>query len=130
MNFGRKASQLVKPGRAIPILADPRYACERGPAWRAKAGTAHGFFPEPLGLQRLVDSPSPDPGLAAREGTEGAAKHNQAVRAGPRDIMEDWGISGRPIQHFFVRDSRDGARRTGKPMVMIPFSRKNGGSVR
>ncbi len=87
MTLEEKASQLVNQARAIPRLQVPAYDW-----WSealhgvANAGTAT-VFPEPIGLAATFDD------LLIHEiaiviGTEARAKHNQAVRAGRRDIME------------------------------------------
>jgi beta-glucosidase len=52
----------------------------------ANAGTAT-VFPEPIGLAATFDDPLIHE-MAVVIGTEARAKHNQAVRAGRRDIME------------------------------------------
>ena len=52
----------------------------------ANAGTAT-VFPEPVGLAATFDDPLIHE-MAIVIGTEARAKHNQAVRAGRRDIME------------------------------------------
>ena len=52
----------------------------------ANAGTAT-VFPEPIGLAATFDSPLIHD-MAVVISTEARAKHNQAVRAGRRDIME------------------------------------------
>jgi beta-glucosidase len=52
----------------------------------ARAGTAT-VFPEPIGLAATFDVPLIHD-MAEVIGTEARAKHNQAVRAGRRDIME------------------------------------------
>jgi beta-glucosidase len=82
-----KASQLVNQARAIPRLQVPAYDW-----WSealhgvANAGTAT-VFPEPIGLAATFDPPLIHE-MAVVIGTEARAKHNQAVRAGRRDIME------------------------------------------
>jgi beta-glucosidase len=87
MTLEEKASQLVNQARAIPRLNIPAYDW-----WSealhgvANAGTAT-VFPEPIGLAATFDD------LLIHEmaiviGTEARAKHDQAVRAGRRDIME------------------------------------------
>src|ERR1700733_15097712 len=87
MTLEEKASQLVNQARAIPRLQVPAYDW-----WSealhgvARAGTAT-VFPEPIGLAATFDVPLiHDMGVVI--GTEARAKHNQAVRAGRRDIME------------------------------------------
>jgi len=87
MTLEEKASQLVNQSRAIPRLQVPQYDW-----WSealhgvANAGTAT-VFPEPIGLAATFDSPLIHE-MAVVIGTEARAKHNQAVRAGRRDIME------------------------------------------
>jgi beta-glucosidase len=87
MTLEEKASQLVNQARAIPRLQVPAYDW-----WSealhgvANAGTAT-VFPEPIGLAATFDVPLIHD-MAAAIGTEARAKHNQAVRAGRRDIME------------------------------------------
>ncbi len=87
MTLEEKASQLVNQARAIPRLQVPEYNW-----WSealhgvANAGTAT-VFPEPIGLAATFDVPLIHD-MAVVIGTEGRAKHNQAVRAGRRDIME------------------------------------------
>jgi beta-glucosidase len=87
MTLEQKASQLVNQARAIPDLQVPAYDW-----WSealhgvANAGTAT-VFPEPIGLAATFDD-SLIHEMAVVIGTEARAKHNQAVRAGRRDIME------------------------------------------
>jgi beta-glucosidase len=87
MTLEEKASQLVNQARAIPRLQVPQYDW-----WSealhgvARAGTAT-VFPEPIGLAATFDSPLIHE-MAVVIGTEGRAKHHQAVRAGRRDIAE------------------------------------------
>jgi beta-glucosidase len=87
MTLEEKASQLVNQARAIPRLQVPNYDW-----WSealhgvANAGTAT-VFPEPVGLAATFDDPLIHE-MAVVIGTEARAKHNQAVRAGRRDIME------------------------------------------
>ncbi len=87
MTLEEKASQLVNQARAIPRLQVPAYDW-----WSealhgvANAGTAT-VFPEPIGLAATFDVPLIHD-MAVVIGTEARAKHNQAVRAGRRDIME------------------------------------------
>src|ERR1700733_4962354 len=87
MTLEEKASQLVNQARAIPRLQVPGYDW-----WSealhgvANAGTAT-VFPEPIGLAASFDSPLIHD-MAVVIGTEARAKHNQAIRAGRRDIME------------------------------------------
>ena len=87
MTLEEKASQLVNQARAIPRLQVPQYDW-----WSealhgvANAGTAT-VFPEPIGLAATFDDPLIHQ-MAIVIGTEARAKHNQAVRAGRRDIME------------------------------------------
>jgi beta-glucosidase len=87
MTLEEKASQLVNQARAIPRLQVPAYNW-----WSealhgvARAGTAT-VFPEPVGLAATFDAPLIHD-MAIVIGTEARAKHNQAVRAGRRDIME------------------------------------------
>src|ERR1700723_1152268 len=87
MTLEEKASQLVNQARAIPRLKVPAYDW-----WSealhgvARAGTAT-VFPEPVGLAATFDDPLIHE-MAIVIGTEARAKHNQAVSAGRRDIME------------------------------------------
>jgi beta-glucosidase len=87
MTLEEKASQLVNQARAIPRLQVPTYDW-----WSealhgvANAGTAT-VFPEPIGLAATFDAPLIHE-MAVVISTEARAKHNQAVRAGRRDIME------------------------------------------
>ncbi len=87
MTLEEKASQLVNQARAIPRLQVPAYDW-----WSealhgvANAGTAT-VFPEPIGLAATFDD-SLIHHMAIVIGTEARAKHNQAVKAGRRDIME------------------------------------------
>jgi beta-glucosidase len=87
MTLEEKATQLVNQARAIPRLQIPAYDW-----WSealhgvARAGTAT-VFPEPIGLAATFDDPLIHE-MAVVIGTEARAKHNQAVRAGRRDIME------------------------------------------
>jgi beta-glucosidase len=87
MTLKEKASQLVNQARAIPRLQIPAYDW-----WSealhgvANAGTAT-VFPEPIGLAATFDD-SLIHDMAVVIGTEARAKHNQAVRAGRRDVME------------------------------------------
>jgi beta-glucosidase len=87
MTLGEKASQLVNQSRAIPRLNIPEYDW-----WSealhgvARAGTAT-VFPEPIGLAATFDTPLIHD-MAVVISTEARAKHEQAVRAGRRDIME------------------------------------------
>jgi beta-glucosidase len=87
MTLDEKASQLVNQARAIPRLQVPAYNW-----WSealhgvARAGAAT-VFPEPVGLAATFDVPLIHD-MAIVIGTEARAKHNQAVRAGRRAIME------------------------------------------
>ncbi|HEY6332804.1 MAG TPA: glycoside hydrolase family 3 N-terminal domain-containing protein, partial [Blastocatellia bacterium] len=87
MTLEQKAQQLVNQARAIPDLQVPAYDW-----WSealhgvANAGTAT-VFPEPVGLAATFDDPLIHE-MAIVIGTEARAKHNQAIRAGRRDIME------------------------------------------
>jgi beta-glucosidase len=87
MSLEEKASQLVNQARAIPRLQVPEYD------WWSEAlhGVANAgiatVFPEPIGLAATFDVPAIHD-MAVVIGTEARAKHNQAVRAGRRDIME------------------------------------------
>ena len=91
MTLEEKASQLVNQARAIPRLKVPAYDW-----WSealhgvANAGTAT-VFPEPIGLAATFDDPLIHE-MAIVIGTEARAKHNQAVKAGRRDIMEGSGF--------------------------------------
>src|SRR5215469_801854 len=87
MTLEEKASQLVNQARAIPELQVPAYDW-----WSealhgvANAGTAT-VFPEPVGLAATFDDPLIHE-MAIVIGTEARAKHDLAVKAGRRDIME------------------------------------------
>jgi beta-glucosidase len=87
MTLEQKASQLVNQARAIPELQVPGYDW-----WSealhgvANAGTAT-VFPEPIGLAATFDDPLIHE-MAVVIGTEARAKHELAVKAGRRDIME------------------------------------------
>jgi beta-glucosidase len=87
MTLEEKASQLVNQARAIPRLQVPEYDW-----WSealhgvARAGTAT-VFPEPIGLAATFDAPLIHE-MATAIGKEARAKHNQAIRAGRRDIYE------------------------------------------
>jgi len=87
MTLEEKASQLVNQARAIPRLEVPAYDW-----WSealhgvANAGTAT-VFPEPIGLAATFDDPLIHD-MAVVISIEARAKHNQAIRAGRRDIME------------------------------------------
>ena len=87
MTLEEKASQLVNQSRAIPRLQVPEYDW-----WSealhgvARAGTAT-VFPEPIGLAATFDAPLIHE-MATVIGREARAKHNQAIRAGRRDIYE------------------------------------------
>ena len=87
MTLEEKASQLVNQARAIPRLDVPQYDW-----WSealhgvANAGTAT-VFPEPIGLAATFDDPLIHQ-MAIIIGIEARAKHDLAVKAGRRDIME------------------------------------------
>ncbi|MGH9529275.1 MAG: glycoside hydrolase family 3 protein, partial [Terriglobales bacterium] len=87
MTLEEKASQLVNQSREIPRLQVPAYDW-----WSealhgvARAGTAT-VFPEPIGLAATFDPPTIHE-MGTVIGIEARAKHNQAVRAGRRDIYE------------------------------------------
>ncbi len=87
MTLEQKASQLVNQARAIPDLHVPAYDW-----WSealhgvANAGTAT-VFPEPIGLGATFDDPLIHE-MAVAIGIEARAKHELAVKAGRRDIME------------------------------------------
>jgi beta-glucosidase len=86
MTLDEKASQLVNQSRAIPRLNVPQYD------WWSEAlhGVAFGtatVFPEPIGLAASFDAPLIHD-MAVVIATEARAKHNMAVRAGRRSIME------------------------------------------
>ena len=87
MTLEEKASQLVNQSRAIPRLQVPAYDW-----WSealhgvARAGIAT-VFPEPIGLAATFDDALIHQ-MATVISTEARAKHNQAIRAGRRDIME------------------------------------------
>ena len=87
MTLEEKVSQLVNQSRPIPRLHVPQYD------WWSEA--LHGVcgpgfatvFPEPIGLAATFDTPLVHD-IAAAIGTEGRARHNMAVRAGRRDLLE------------------------------------------
>jgi beta-glucosidase len=87
MTLEEKASQLVNQSRAIPRLNIPEYDW-----WSealhgvARAGIAT-VFPQPIGLAATFDVPAIHE-MAVVIGNEARAKHEQAVRAGRRDIGE------------------------------------------
>jgi beta-glucosidase len=87
LTLEQKAEQLVNQARAVPDLNLPAYDW-----WSealhgvANAGTAT-VFPEPVGLAATFDDPLIHQ-MAVVIGTEARAKHDQAVKAGRRDIME------------------------------------------
>src|SRR5437868_1768591 len=87
MTLEEKGSQLVSQGPASPRLQVPEYDW-----WSealhgvARAGTAT-VFPEPIGLAATFDAPLIHE-MATAIGREARAKHNQAIRAGRRDIYE------------------------------------------
>jgi beta-glucosidase len=87
MTLEQKAQQLVNQARAIPKLEVPNYDW-----WSealhgvANAGTAT-VFPEPVGLAATFDDPLIHQ-MAVVIGIEARAKHDKAVKAGRRDIME------------------------------------------
>ena len=87
MTLEEKASQLANQSRAILRLQVPEYDW-----WSealhgvARAGTAT-VFPEPIGLAATFDPPLIHE-MATVIGREARAKHNQAIRAGRRDIYE------------------------------------------
>jgi beta-glucosidase len=87
MTLEQKATQVVNQARAIPELQVPGYDW-----WSealhgvANAGTAT-VFPEPIGLAATFDDPLIHE-MAIVIGTEARAKHELAVKAGRRDIME------------------------------------------
>jgi beta-glucosidase len=87
MTLPEKASQLVNQARAIPRLQVPAYDW-----WSealhgvARAGIAT-VFPEPIGLGATFDPPLIHD-MAVAISTEARAKHNQAVRAGQRNIYQ------------------------------------------
>jgi beta-glucosidase len=87
MTLEQKASQLINQARAIPELQVPAYDW-----WSealhgvARAGKAT-VFPEPIGLAATFDD-SLIHEMAVVIGTEARAKHDQAVKAGRRDIYE------------------------------------------
>src|ERR1700685_211896 len=87
MTLEVKASQLVQQARAISRWQVPGRDCW-GEALHgmARPGTAT-VFPEPVGLAATFDDPLIHE-MAIVIGTEARAKHNQAVSAGRRDIME------------------------------------------
>src|SRR6202051_1134548 len=105
MTLEEKASQLGNQARAIPHPQVP--ACAWGSEALhgvANAGTAP-VFPEPIGLAATFDVPLIHE-MAVVISTEARAKHNQAVRAGRRDIMEGLDFWS-PIINIF-RDPRWG----------------------
>jgi beta-glucosidase len=87
MTLEEKASQLINQSRAIPRLQIPAYDW-----WSealhgvARAGRAT-VFPEPIGLAATFDDPLIHE-MAFVVSTEARAKHDQAVKAGRRDIYE------------------------------------------
>src|SRR5438270_1285646 len=87
MTLEQKATQVVNQARALPELQIPGYDW-----WSealhgvANAGTAT-VFPEPIGLAATFDDPLIHQ-MAIVIGTEARAKHELAVKAGRRDIME------------------------------------------
>ncbi len=87
MTLEQKATQVVNQARAIPELQVPGYDW-----WSealhgvANAGTAT-VFPEPIGLAATFDDPLIHQ-MAIVIGTEARGKHELAVKAGRRDIME------------------------------------------
>lgn len=87
MTLEEKASQLVNQSRGVPRLSIPEYD------WWSEAlhGVARSgiatVFPEPIGLGATFDSALIHE-MAVAIGIEARAKHDQAVRAGRRDIME------------------------------------------
>ena len=87
MTLEEKASQLVNQARAIPRLQVPAYD------WWSEAlhGVANAgratVFPQAIGLAATFDPPLIHD-MASAIGMEARAKHNQAVRAGRRDIFE------------------------------------------
>ena len=87
MTLEQKASQLINQARAVPELQIPAYDW-----WSealhgvARAGTAT-VFPEPIGLAATFDDQLVHQ-MAIAIGTEARAKHDQAVKAGRRDIYE------------------------------------------
>ena len=113
MTLEQKATQLVNQARAIPNLNVPNYDW-----WSealhgvANAGTAT-VFPEPVGLAATFDD-SLIHEMAVVIGTEARAKHNQAVRAGRRDIMEGLDFWSPNINIFAIRVGGAVRRRTGR----------------
>src|SRR3984893_14819516 len=105
MTLEEKASQLVNQSREIPRLKIPAYDW-----WSealhgvARAGVAT-VFPEPIGLAATFDPPLIHD-MATVIGIEARAKHNQAVRAGRRDIYEGLDFWSPNINIF--RDPRGG----------------------
>ena len=87
MTLEQKASELINQARAIPELQVPAYDW-----WSealhgvARAGKAT-VFPEPIGLAATFDDLLIHE-MAVVIGTEARAKHDQAVKAGRRDIYE------------------------------------------
>ncbi len=87
MTLEQKASQLINQARAVPELQIPAYDW-----WSealhgvARAGTAT-VFPEPIGLAATFDDQLIHE-MAIAIGIEARAKHDQAVKAGRRDIYE------------------------------------------
>src|SRR3981189_3735496 len=87
MTLEEKASQLVNQARAIPRLQVPAYDWW-GDALHGDANAVTAsVFPEPIGLAATFDVPLIHE-MAVVISTEARAKHNQAVRAGRRDVME------------------------------------------
>jgi beta-glucosidase len=83
----QKAAQLINQARAVPDLQVPAYDW-----WSealhgvARAGTAT-VFPEPIGLAATFDDPLVHE-MAVAVSTEARAKHDQAVKAGHREIYQ------------------------------------------
>jgi len=87
MTLKEKASQLVNQARAVPRLQIPEYDY-RSEALHGVAGAGLAtVFPAPIGIAATFDE-SLVHEMAAAIGTEGRVKHNLAVRAGRRDILE------------------------------------------
>ena len=87
MTMEEKISQLVNQSRPIPRLQIPLYDWW-SEALHGVAGPGYAtVFPEPIGLAATFD-PALIHQIAAAIGTEGRARHNVAVRAGRRDLLE------------------------------------------
>ena len=112
MTLEEKASQLVNQSRAIPRLNVPQYD------WWSEAlhGVAFGtatVFPEPIGLAASFNVPLVHE-MAVVIGIEARAKHNMAVRAGRRSIMEGLDFCPRTSTSSATRAGAAARKRTAK----------------